>query len=273
MTPQQLRKKVWAYYDAHGRHDLPWRKTKDAYKIMVSEIMLQQTQVDRVRPFYKELLEQFPTIGALAAAPLGDVLRAWQGLGYNRRAKMLHQAAQMVVNELGGKMPKSIEGLQVLPGIGPYTARAIAAFAYNHDTVFVETNLRTVVLHEFFPARTDVPDAEILAVLERAYPKSSAGRGARDWYAALMDYGAFLKRSGVRTNARAKAYTKQSTFTGSSRQARGAVLRALAKGPLPLKRLTLLLGDDRVLQMVAQIGRLYKEGLIEKEGTKYRLPR
>ena len=142
--------RVWEYYKAHGRHDLPWRKTTDPYKILVSELMLQQTQVDRVLLKYKAFLKLFPTARRLAAAPLGDVLRAWQGLGYNRRAKFLHQAAQYVTNELKGRWPKDEAGLLALPGVGPYTARAVLAFAYNEPVVLIETNVRQVFLHHLF---------------------------------------------------------------------------------------------------------------------------
>src|SRR3989344_2119575 len=141
-TVSNFRRIVWRYYHAHGRHDLPWRKTHDPYKILVSEVMLQQTQVERVIPFYKKFIRQFPTAKKLDAAPLSEVLKAWQGLGYNRRAKMLHQAAR----ELGmGKLnsPIPVVELERLSGVGPYTARAVAAFAFNQDVIVIETNIRT----------------------------------------------------------------------------------------------------------------------------------
>ncbi len=127
MTPQKFRNIVWKHYREHGRHDLPWRKTTDPYRILVSEVMLQQTQVERVVPYYRNFLRKFPRVGRLAEAPLSEVLVAWQGLGYNRRAKMLHQAAKAVVQEHGGRFPESLEELEKHPGIGPYTARAVAA--------------------------------------------------------------------------------------------------------------------------------------------------
>jgi A/G-specific adenine glycosylase len=236
--------------------------------------MLQQTQVDRVIPFYQNFLKKFPTIQVLARAPLSEVLIAWQGLGYNRRAKMLHLAAKEVVDSHKGKFPKSVEALEQLPGIGPYTARAVAAFAYNQDVVFVETNLRTVVTHHFFKDRELVSDTEILEVLAQVFPKSKAtGRTSRDWYAALMDYGSYLKRSGVRINAKSKTYTKQSKFTGSDREARGAILKELAKGSQSKERLLGLLGDSRAVQLERQIGKLIRESLIEKRGRLFSLPR
>jgi A/G-specific adenine glycosylase len=194
---------------------------------------------------------------------LGDVLRAWQGLGYNRRAKMLHTAAKSLT-----PFSKSAEELQKLPGIGPYTARAVMAFAHNSDEVFIETNIRTAVTHHFFPRRTTVDDREVLAVLEKAHPH---GR-AREWYAALMDYGAHLKRSGVRLNAKAKGYSKQKTFAGSDRQARGVILKELAKAPTTKSRILGLLGDDRTQQLEDQLAKLLAEGMVTRKGITYRLP-
>ena len=267
MTPKRFRTLVLRAYEANGRHDLPWRKTRDPYRILVSEIMLQQTQVERVIPLYHAFLEAFPTVHALATAPLSQVLRAWQGLGYNRRAKMLHEAAKEIVRTHGGTLPRDIRALEALPGIGPYTARAIAAFAHNEDVVFVETNLRTAVIHHFFPSEEQVTDAAIRAVLERALPKGDARR----WYSALMDYGAALKRSGIRTNAKSAHYAKQAAFRGSGREARGALLRALAKGPEPEAYLLGILGQERRAQLQEQLQKLQGEGLVRKVRARYRL--
>lgn len=269
MDPRKFRKTIWDFYKKQGRHDLPWRKTTDPYRILVSEVMLQQTQVERVRGYYAAWLKKFPSVKVLAAAPLAEALMLWQGLGYNRRAKMLHEAAEMVMKEHNGKMPTDPDVLVKLPGVGPYTARAVAAFAANADVVFIETNLRTVVLHHFFEKEKSVSDAEILAVLTEAFPK---GR-AREWYAALMDYGAHLKRSGVKLNAKSAGYAKQAAFAGSGRQARGAILKELAGGAASAKRLTGLLGDDRAEQMTLQLKKLLAEGMVQKKGTRYALPR
>ncbi len=228
--------------------------------------MLQQTQAERVIPFYTAFTKRWPTAERLSAAPLSAVLAAWQGLGYNRRAKMLHGAAKAVGS---GPFPRGIDGLERLPGVGPYTARAVAAFAYNKDAVVIETNIRTALMHHFFPRKKKVSDAEIARVLEKASPK---GR-AREWYSALMDYGASLKRSGVRTNARVRGYAKQSRFDGSHREARGAILRALVKGPLPSASLTRLYGPEREMQMKSALASLVKEELVELRRGKFRLAR
>jgi len=265
MTPRKLRTLVLAHYRTHGRHVLPWRKTRDPYKILVSEMMLQQTQVDRVIPYYKSFLARFPNVRALSEAPLSAVLRAWQGLGYNRRAKLLHEAAKAVVGEHGGRFPKTAHELERLPGVGPYTAGAVAAFAYNEDTLLIETNIRTVVLHHSFPDAVSVSDSEIREVLRKAQPKDMA----REWYWALMDYGSHLKRSGIRTNHRSKGYVTQGAFKGSSRQARGAILRTLAESPK--RSLSDILGKERIEQVASELQKLMNEGLVEKYRGSYRL--
>jgi len=258
---------VWDHSKAHGRHALPWRATTDPYKVLVSEIMLQQTQVERVIPYYQAWLKRFPNVSSLAQAPLSDVLRLWQGLGYNRRAKNLHAAAKAIAK--GGAFPKTVSELEALPGIGPYTAKAVAAFAYNQDVTFVETNIRTVITHHFFPQKKIVEDREIEAVLSKALPKGKS----REWYGALMDYGSHLKRSGIKLNAKAKGYTKQSRFEGSARQARGMILKALVKGGRSGEFLVDLLGTKRRMQMKSQIAILTKEGMVELSKGKFRLPR
>lgn len=271
MISARFRNIVLAHYRAHGRKHLPWRRTRDPYRILVSEVMLQQTQVERVIAYYEAWMVRFPTAHALAKAPLSEVLTAWQGLGYNRRAKNLHAAAKALAAL--PRFPKTPGELEALPGIGPYTARAVAAFAYNQDVVFVETNIRTAVIHHFFRGKNDtiygiVSDSEIREILEKALPRGKA----REWYSALMDYGAHLKRSGVRLNGRTKGYVKQGAFAGSARQARGAILRELAKGPATKARLLGLLGDDRREQLQTQLAVLQKEGLVKRSDGGFCLP-
>ncbi len=248
---------------------MPWRRTRDPYKILVSEVMLQQTQVERVIPYYKAFLKKFPNVRALSHAKLSEVLKIWQGLGYNRRAKMLREAAKVLAQKHNGRFPKTAEELEALPGVGPYTAHAVAAFAYNQNVVFVETNIRTAVTHHFFTSKEKTDDAEVFAVLHKTLPKGKS----REWYAALMDYGAYLKRSGVRLNARSKHYAKQSVFEGSMRQARGALLKELAKSPCERTFLIKILGPSRREQVKNAVASLTQEGLIQLRGTRFRLAR
>ena len=213
-----------AYYAAHGR-SFPWRTTNDPYAILVSEFMLQQTQTERVVEKYNRWLEVFPTIHDLAAASLVQVLEQWVGLGYNRRARFLHQCAQTIVNRYGGVVPDTPETLATLSGIGPYTAAAISTFAYNKPNAFIETNIRAVFIFFFFKDRVDIRDKEIFPHIEA----SLYTENPRLWYYALMDYGAELKKKTVNPNRKSRHYTKQSKFEGSVRQARGAVIRTLTE--------------------------------------------
>lgn len=187
--------------------------------------MLQQTQVSRVVPKFEQFIARFPDEAALANASLAEVLALWQGLGYNRRAKFLWQAAQMVVGEFGGQFPQTAEDLLKLPGVGKNTAGAILAYAYNQPSVFIETNVRTVYLYHLFADKESVTDAEIHAALEATLDREHP----REWYWALMDYGTHLKAQGVKTNARSKHYKKQSKLEGSVRQVRGQIVKALTE--------------------------------------------
>jgi A/G-specific adenine glycosylase len=225
--------RVWAHYDAHGR-DLPWRRTRDPYRVLVSEVMLQQTQVSRVVPKFAEFLRAFPDVGALAAAPLEDVLRVWQGLGYNRRAISLKRAAEAIVAEHGGRVPDTLEGLTGLPGIGHATAAQVLAFAFDVGVPFIETNIRSVYLHEFFEDAEDVPDAAILPLVDATIDRERP----REWYWALMDYGTHLKATRPNPSRRSRHHATQGRFEGSNRQLRGRLLAALlehrgvvARGP------------------------------------------
>lgn len=209
------------YFKAHGRY-LPWRYEKDPYKILVSEVSLQQTQVSRVLDKYPKFLKAFPTVESLANVSLRDVLIAWQGMGYNRRAKFLQQAAAEIVDRYGGVVPKTVEKLEELPGIGNATAGAIVAYVYNKPSVFIETNIRAVFLHFFFKGKQNISDTDILPLVKKTLDKDNP----REWYYALTDYGAMLKKQGF-TNTASKHYTKQSPFIGSNRQLRGEILKLL----------------------------------------------
>lgn len=261
---------VESHYAAHGRHDLPWRAAEtdgsfDPYKILVSEIMLQQTQVPRVIPKYEAFLQQFPTVRKLAEAPLGEVLVAWQGLGYNRRAKFLWLAAQKLVGDFDGRLPNGQQALESLPGVGTNTAGAIRAYAFNEPVVFVETNIRTVYIHHFFKDEADIPDAAIRVVIEETLDR----RNPRTFYWSLMDYGVYLKQTVGNLSRASKAYAKQSTFAGSARQVRGRVLRLLAVGAYTEAALLDELHDDRAVAILAD---LTAEGLVQKVNDHYRLP-
>lgn len=155
--------------------DMPWRNTTDPYRVMVSELMLQQTQVDRVVPKYEAFIALFPTVSHLAAASLAEVISLWQGLGYNRRARFLHMAAKQIVEEHNGHFPQSPEAILRLPGIGKNTLGAICAYAYNQPVVFVETNIRTVYLYHFFADSHDVTDAEIIQKLRETIDSENRG--------------------------------------------------------------------------------------------------
>lgn len=220
--------------------DLPWRRTYDPYAIWISEVMLQQTQVSRVDGRWQRWLERFPTVDALAAAAPSDVLEEWQGLGYNRRALSVHRAAQ-AISEAGGVFPQDPKELVKLPGIGLATAAGIRAFAFNLHGVYLETNVRTVFLHELYPQAEGVPDSELVPLVELTCPASvadaadadSAANDApaaltpRSWYYALLDYGAYLKKTIPNPSRRSKSHVKQSRFEGSHRQKRAELLRVL----------------------------------------------
>ena len=228
VTIPKFRQKVWEFYASEAnaaRHALPWRQMRDPYPILVSEMMLQQTQVDRVVPKYLAFLERFPTAASLAAAPLADVLALWSGLGYNRRALFLKRAAEAVVSDLGGTVPADAESLQKLPGVGPYTARAVATFAYGQPYAFIETNIRAVFIHEFFPDKAGVPDSDIVPLIEQSLDRDDP----RGWYYALMDYGARLKKTGANPGRKSAHHAVQSAFKGSLREIRGGILKKYAE--------------------------------------------
>ncbi|HTH93428.1 MAG TPA: A/G-specific adenine glycosylase [Candidatus Paceibacterota bacterium] len=232
-------KTVSDFYKKQGRHDLPWRKTSDPYKIAVSEIMLQQTQVSRVIEKYKEFLKAFPTARSLASAPLPQVLSIWSGLGYNRRAKFLHEMAKAVSKQKS--FPKTLEDLKALPGIGAYTAGAITVFAYNDPAVFIETNIRTVYLHHFFADKKNVSDKELFPIIKATLDH----KNPREWYWALMDYGSYLKSQGVVIHRTSKAYKKQPPLKGSLREVRGAILKQLVVQPRTLSQLQKILPFEK----------------------------
>lgn len=202
---------------------MPWREDTRPYYVLVSEIMLQQTQVDRVVPKFNEFIAAFPDVQSLAAGSLAEVLRLWSGLGYNRRAKFLHEAAKYVVNECAGEFPSTAEALMKLPGVGVNTAGAILAYSFNQPVVFIETNVRTVYFHHYFDGAALVSDKELREVVAATVDQENP----REWYWALMDYGTQLKRQGVGRIDKSRHYKKQSALKGSLREVRGLILKKL----------------------------------------------
>ncbi|OGZ00226.1 MAG: hypothetical protein A2945_04320 [Candidatus Liptonbacteria bacterium RIFCSPLOWO2_01_FULL_52_25] len=266
---KKFRKTIWDYYRVRGR-DFPWRRparrggTYDPYRILVSEIMLQQTQTGRVEWYYERFLKQFPNFKVLAKAPVRDVLRAWQGLGYNRRALSLKRTAEIVVKQYGGKLPKDETLLIELLGIGPGTAGAIRAFAFNLPTVFIETNIRRVFICSFLSYKQKVSDKDIFPLID----KTLDAKNPREWYWALMDYGStLLTTSGagkkiVNPNRKSAHYTKQSKFEGSNRQLRGRILRLrLANPKMSVAEMAEKAGWS-VDRVVGVLSALKNEGLI-----------
>jgi A/G-specific adenine glycosylase len=211
---------VWDFYKENKRA-MPWRETTDPYAILVSEIMLQQTQVPRVLKKFPEFIKKFPTVKSLARATIPDVLALWQGLGYNRRALALKRAAEHIINERASAFPNLYSELIELPGVGDATAHAILAYAFNKPAVFIETNIRTVFIHHFFAKSLNVSDEHILPLVQQTLDY----KNPREWYWALMDYGTYLKKNFGNPNVKSKRYTKQSPFEGSYRQKRSNLLK------------------------------------------------
>jgi A/G-specific adenine glycosylase len=257
MRVAEFRELVWDKARQLYR-DMPWRDEPTFYHVLVSELMLQQTQVSRVIIKYTEFIKEFPTIQVLADASLADVLRVWTGLGYNRRAKYLHLAAKQVVER--GE-PTTFEGLVALPGVGKNTAGAIMNYVYNSATPFVETNIRTVYFHHFFVGATTVSDKELLelvaATIDPEHP--------REFCWALMDYGAELKAAGLARLSTSKHYKKQPPLAGSLREVRGQIVRLLASGPLTLDELETSVKTDERFERA--LSGLIADGLVKRQGT------
>jgi A/G-specific adenine glycosylase len=256
-----FRKKVHDHFREHGR-DLPWRRNLNPYRVLLSEIMLQQTQVDRVIEKYKQFLAAFPTITDLAMAPLPQLLALWSGLGYNRRALALKALAQKVVEEHKGRLPSERDQLLALPGIGNYTAGAVMAFAFNKPVVFMDTNIRRVYIHEFFQDREGIRDEELIPLVERTLDTADP----RTWYNSLMDYGTMLKQQHANPNRRSAHYTRQSPFENSNRQVRGRILKVLvADAPLTALQIVKKVAMDAE-RVKGNLVQMQKEGFIRKKG-------
>ena len=225
MKEEEFQELIWQKAGELYR-SMPWRENTNPYYVLVSELMLQQTQVERVIPKFIAFIEQFPTIADLAASSLGDVLILWSGLGYNRRAKYLHAAARHIETVHNGIMPSTYDELQQLPGVGPNTAGAIMAYAFNQPVVFIETNIRSVYFYHFFHNTDQVSDKEIYHLVETTIDREHP----REWYWAIMDYGSWLKRQGLGRIRQSVHYKKQAALSGSIREMRGHIIRVLTAG-------------------------------------------
>ncbi|MDR2210635.1 MAG: A/G-specific adenine glycosylase [Spirochaetaceae bacterium] len=275
-----FRRTILDHYAASGR-SFPWRYgpagegAADEYRawgVVVSEFMLQQTQTQRVVPYWERWMQRWPRPEDLAAASLEGVLKEWSGLGYNRRAKMLWECAKTVAEKYHGRVPDTPEELITLPGIGPYTSGAIACFAWNYPALFIETNIRSVMLHFFFQEKLQVGDHEIFPLLAQTLDRSNP----RIWYWALMDYGAELKKLTGNPSRRSAHYVKQSPFEGSLRQIRGAVIRALSttgkKDAADLKKeISRSLKSFKEEDFSKVLATLEKELFVAEEGGVYRI--
>jgi A/G-specific adenine glycosylase len=265
MDTGEFRDVILSHYERAGRN-FPWRGA-DPWGVLVSEFMLQQTQTERVIPYWERWMRRWPVPGALARESMETALREWSGLGYNRRCKYLKECAALIAAGNSGKVPDTPEALLPLPGVGPYIAGAVSCFAYNYPAVFIETNIRSAVIHFFFPGKTGVNDRELFPVLEAALDR----RDPRRWYYALMDYGAALKKLIPNPNRRSAHYVKQSPFAGSFRQARGKVLRTLVSGgPGSAEAIGSGSGLDRD-ELYRVLEALEKESMVAEAGGIYRI--
>lgn len=213
---------IYSYFNQYGR-DFPFRNEINPYNVVISEIMLQQTQTNRVVEKFQQFIRKFPDFQSLANAPLNEVLKVWQGLGYNRRAVALKKIAERVVNEFDGILPADIDILKSFPQIGHNTASSIVAFAFNMPTFFIEVNIRRVYIYYFFPGKSSIKDSAIVPIVRRTLDSSNV----RKWYYALTDYGVMLKKTHPELNKRSAHYRKQAKFKGSNREVRGKILKLL----------------------------------------------
>lgn len=262
----ELKNSVTTYYK-NNKRDLPWRQVTNtqqfAYYVYISEMMLQQTQVGRVVEKFNLWVTLFPDINSVARASLVQVLEAWNGLGYNRRARYVHEAAKRIQQLHAGNIPDTVQDLVTLPGVGHNTAAAILVYAYNQPHVFIETNIRTVYLYHYFKNDSNVSDKEILEKVQTTVDT----KNPREWYWALMDYGTYLKKQGLVSLSKSKTYKKQAKFIGSNRQLRGKIIAVLLTGPKLYSEIYAQVDNDDRLPGV--MNTLIAEGLIEKNGNLY----
>ena len=253
---------IYTFFEEHGK-EFPFRKNITPYNVLISEIMLQQTQTKRVSEKFLNFIRIFPDFQTLSEAPLKEILKEWQGLGYNRRAIALKKIAGIVIKSHNGNLPKSIEELKSFPQIGHNTASSILTFAFNQPTIFVETNIRTVFIYFFFHNKNNINDKEIIPLIEKTFDKNSP----RNWCYALMDYGVMLKKKFPKLNKKSAHYRKQSPFKGSARQIRGKILKILVEkktiSKSELKNNFKYTNGDLMNKILLQLER---EGFIELKG-------
>lgn len=257
----RFQKKILSFYKTQGR-TLPWRQTTDPYRILLSETMLQQTQVSRVITYYTRWIELWPTLQAFAQASRKEVLKAWMGLGYNSRAVNLHRTVQIIVTKFQGDTLVAMKHFEELPGIGIYTSRAVQIFSANTDIVTVDTNIRRILIHEFHLPE-NISQKELWNIADRCLPHGKS----RDWHNALMDYGALVltsKKTGI------SPQTKQSRFEGSDRQIRAKIIRLLLEHPYDDRKLQQQINIEiNRLQIILQ--KMVDQQLITKKNKKYRV--
>ncbi len=265
---QVFRELIYSYYTLYGRK-FPWRATDNPYNIFVSEIMLQQTQTYRVEPIYELFIKELPDFHSLAAASNREVIRLWQGLGYNRRALNVQKTAQRIIDQYDGQFPNDPKIAVSFPGIGPATAASICVFAFNRPTVFIETNIRAVFIHLFFGHQLQVHDKDIVPLVEQTVD----GPNCRHWYYALMDYGVMLKKLYKNPARKSAHYAVQSKFEGSHRQVRGHILRLLSQcSKLSSDQLLSLLQKDLNCaqeKAIAALEQLCAENLVRQRDGYY----
>lgn len=259
----EFRERVYAAGEMYSRDDLPWRYIDDPYAVYLSEVMLQQTQVKRVLEYWPRFLSALPTLSDLANAETSQVLELWQGLGYNRRALSLLKCAKECQERFGGSLPEGESDLRSLPGIGPSTAAGIISFAYNRPSVYIETNVRTVFIDQFFPDEAEVHDKQLEPLVRASCPADDARR----WYYALLDWGAHIKQTKGNASRRSKSYTRQSKFEGSRRQKRAFVVRELLAHPgIPVERMKSMLdASEAAAGREAVPADLYQSLLVDLE--------
>jgi A/G-specific adenine glycosylase len=258
---KRFQKKVFSFYEKNKR-DLPWRKTTDPYKILLSELMLQQTQVKRVILYYEKWIARWPTIDALASASRSEVLQMWMGLGYNTRAMNLHTTARKIVATFDSDVLQAMKQYKELPGIGKYTSHAIQIFSTNADLITVDTNIRRILISEF-KLPTKIADKELWLLAEKCLPLGKS----RDWHNALMDYGA-LHMTSQKTGIKPK--TQQTQFEGSNRQIRAQILRCLLQKSMSFSELEKTVGIEKT-RLGAILDKMMNEKIIENKNKTYHL--